>query len=358
MKWSVVVKLLLIIMLLLNPTAADDSEIKDGEIIIYYFFASECDHCKEVDKTLTDLEEGHPIQVYRLEIAHNSTNRDLFEMFMQAYDVGFRDVPALFIGDEYLTGRDSTEENIEAAIIDCTGCPDPIRIVREWEASGKEREEISLTLVIGTALVDGVNPCTFAVLILLLSYLLSMKTKRQIVSVGLSFTASVFVTYLLFGLGIIELIQFSSAMELIRNIVITIAILAGLVNVRDYFKDSATLAIPSFAKGTIGSLGRRATVPGAIVLGFFATLVELPCTGGIYLPVLTLLSQSPSGALFYLSIYNLIYILPLLVIIAVTYYGTNLEDTEGWRKNSRRYMRLACGLVMISIGLGMLFGIL
>ncbi|MDY6866167.1 MAG: cytochrome c biogenesis protein CcdA, partial [Halobacteriota archaeon] len=94
-----------------------------------------------------------------------------------------------------------------------------------------------------------------------------------------------------------------------------------------------------------------------VLLGFFATLVELPCTGGIYLPVLTLLSQEPSKALFYLTIYNLVYILPLIVIILITYYGMEIEEAEGWRKNSRRYMRLAGGLVMILIGLGMLFGV-
>ncbi|MDY6958845.1 MAG: hypothetical protein SVK08_06765, partial [Halobacteriota archaeon] len=329
MKRAVFLNLLFIIVLLLSPAVTADSEINNDKIIIYYFFVSECDHCKEVDGILKDFEEEYHITVHQFEIARNSTNRDLFEKFMQAYEVGFRDVPAVFIGSTSLTGREVTTETIESSIINCQGCPDPINLVLEWESSGEESEEISLMLVIGTALVDGVNPCTFAVLILLLGYLLSMRTKRQVVGVGLSFTASVFVTYLLFGLGIIELIQFSSAIELIRDIVIVIAISAGLLNIRDYIRDSATLKVPSFAKGTIGRLGRRAAIPSAILLGFFATLVELPCTGGIYLPVLTLLSQKPSKALFYLSIYNLVYILPLIVIILITYFGMEIEEAEG-----------------------------
>ncbi len=360
MKNAVVV-IILLILPLLSLTAVDAVDAGEGgNISIYYFYVEECGQCKDVGVIIEELSGEYPLKVNKFDIGHNESGRELFEAFMQAYEVPIRDVPALFIGEKYIIGGDSTKENIETAIRNCTGhmdYMDPLSMVKERQST-EGVEGITLSLVILTGLVDGVNPCTFAVLILLLSYLLSVKTKKRVLIIGLSFTASVFITYLIVGLGIIEFFLFSGVIEIIRGIVIIVAIIAGIINIRDFWQDEATFTIPSFAKETIASLGSNAAIPSAIVLGFFATLVELPCTGGIYLPILTLLSKTPSKAIFYLLIYNLFYVLPLIVIIAITYKGISTEEIEGWRKEKRRYMRLIGGLVMVFIGIGMLIGVI
>ena len=354
MKNAFVVIILLILTLICSITVNAGEE---GNISIYYFYVEQCGQCKDVGTIIEELRGEYPLKVNKFDISHNESGRELFEAFMQAYDVPIRDVPALFIGEKYIIGGDSTKENIETAIKNCTDCTDPLSIVKERQST-EEVEGVTLSLVILTGLVDGVNPCTFAVLILLLSCLLSVKTKKRVLVIGLSFTASVFITYLIVGLGIIEFFLFSGVIEIIRGIVIIVAIIAGIINIRDFWQDEATFAIPSFAKETIASLGSNAAIPSAVVLGFFATLVELPCTGGIYLPILTLLSKTPSKAIFYLLIYNLFYVLPLIVIIAITYKGISTEEIEGWRKEKKRYMRLIGGLVMVFIGIGMLIGVI
>ncbi|MDY6964763.1 MAG: cytochrome c biogenesis protein CcdA [Halobacteriota archaeon] len=363
MKRRDVTLLLTLLILLTSPFFGYTTVFaaEDGPIIVYYFYVEECEHCKDAEAIIEGLEEEYSLEVNRIEVSENESNIELYQGFMQAYEVQVRDVPALFIGYDPLIGRDSTKENIEAAIKNSTGSIDPLLIVKERQSAdeaGDDKIDITLSLVIGTALADGVNPCTFAVLMLLLSYLLSMKSKKEVLSIGLSFTASVFATYLLVGLGIIEYMLFSDAFDLIRGIVIIVAISAGVINIRDFWLNKATLAIPSIAMGTISRLGRNAAVPNAIVLGFFATLVELPCTGGIYLPILTMLAKTPSRAISYLLIYNLFYVLPLLVIIAITYKGTPPEDIEDWRIGWRRYMRLIGGMVMLFIGIGMFFGVI
>lgn len=364
--------IIVIILTLVNSAAtlANEDRVDDGngDIIIYYFHVEECKDCKEAGILIEELEENYQIEVIKFEIGHNATNRELYRTFMKAYDVPMlkRDISALFIGDKYLVGKDTNKKNIEAVLRNSTQGIDPLLLVNEWQQSAEkttnetaeEKVDLTLSLVIGTALVDGVNPCTFAVLILLLSYLLSVKEKKRVLTIGMAFTASVFTTYLLVGLGIIEYFLFSDAIEIIRSIVIIVAISAGVINIRDFWKNKATLAIPTFAKGTISSLANNAAIPSAILLGFFATLVELPCTGGIYLPILTLLAKTPSKAIFYLLAYNLVYILPLLVIIVIVYRGFSPEDVEGWRKERRGYMRLIGGLVMVGIGVGMLFGVI
>ena len=130
----------------------------------------------------------------------------------------------------------------------------------------------------------------------------------------------------------------------------------GIINIHDFLRDKATFGIPSSVKPKITKLAGYASIPGAILLGFFATMVGLPCTGCIYITMLELFAETSSKTVLYLSLYNLFYVLPLFVIVAIIYKGTSPEDVEAWRRGKRRYMRLIGGLVLLAIGMAMLFG--
>jgi len=87
------------------------------------------------------------------------------------------------------------------------------------------------------------------------------------------------------------------------------------------------------------------------LLGIFVVLVELPCTGAPYFAILGLLSQgSYAQAIPLLLLYNFIFVLPLLIVIAIAYFGTTSEQLEAWRKKNRAFMRLAVGLFLIALG--------
>jgi cytochrome c biogenesis protein CcdA len=89
-------------------------------------------------------------------------------------------------------------------------------------------------------------------------------------------------------------------------------------------------------------------------LAFFVALVELPCTGAIYLAILSLIGDSGMIGLVYLLIYNLIFIAPLFVLTFIIYKGAKVEKLNEWVLKNRKFMRLAAGLIMIALSLSLL----
>jgi len=337
--------------LFLTPIADAQSPVS-----LYYFYGADCSHCKEVTVLIEGLEVEFPeIEVHKLEISYNATNSELFNSFIQAYNPPAVDIPAAFIGNKSLIGYELTEEKLENEIEFClqNECPDPLSMINGRE----ERQSSLLIMLIGTALIEGINPCGFAVLIVLLASLLLVKSKRSVLIVGLSFIASVFVTHLVVGFGIVGVYLISGMAPVIKAVVIVIAIPAGIINILDFWREKPTLAIPSFMKPKLGKLARCASIPGAVLLGSFATIAGLPCTGPLYLAMLNLIADVPSKTAIYLVLYNLLYALPLFVILAIVYKETTPEDIEEWRKGKRKYMKLIGGLVMLAMGVAMLFGV-
>ena len=91
-----------------------------------------------------------------------------------------------------------------------------------------------------------------------------------------------------------------------------------------------------------------------IILGILVSLFELPCTGGVYLAILTIMSKT-GFAWGYLLLYNLIFILPLIVITLIIYKGTSPEVISNWTESNKRLMRLTGGLIMLALGIYILW---
>jgi cytochrome c biogenesis protein CcdA/glutaredoxin len=352
-----VIQGLLIINLYAIPPATARNSVS-----LYYFYSEDCPHCKEVTPQIEALEAVYPeIDVHKHEVSYNSTNSELFNAFIQAYDPPAVDIPAVFIGNSALIGLALSKERLEEEIEFClqNECPDPLSLVQGHDEEEPAEQQSSLfLLLISTALIEGINPCGFAVLLVLLASLLMVKSKRGVLIVGLTFIASVFVTHSLVGLGIMEFYLVAGISPFLRTLVIAIVIPAGLINILDFWRDKSTLAIPTFIKPTLGKLARYGSLPAAVLLGFLATIAGLPCTGPIYLTMLDLIADVPSKTLVYLLIYNFFYALPLFVILTIVYKESTPEDVEAWRKGKRKYMKLIAGVVMVAIGVAMLFGVI
>ena len=220
---------------------------------------------------------------------------------------------------------------------------------------------ITIPLILSAALIDSFNPCAFAVMIFLLSYLTRMSNKKRILIVGLTYIFAVYITYYLAGLGIFKSIQsFTQITSIIYNIAAIIAIFAGAVNVKDFlFYDKGfSLRIPKSKKEIISKWAKKATIPSAIILGILVSMFELPCTGGIYLAILSLLAKSAINGYFYLAIYNLVFVFPLFVILSLTYSGTKLKTLNKWKESNKNWMKLISGLFMLLLGIGMILGMI
>lgn len=214
----------------------------------------------------------------------------------------------------------------------------------------------AILTVLFTAIIDSINPCAIGVLILLMTTMLSgRKSRSRMMLIGAVYVLSVFATYLSAGLGLILFFQAIplAVAEYISVGVSSIIIFMGLVEIKDYFwyGRGFSLAIaPGMAK-RIHNYTAKISVPGAIFLGVFVTAVELPCTGGPYLAITLLFSQNFNIAAFLLLIlYNIIFVAPLIAIVALVYFGTKIQHIKRWKHNNRSLMRLFTGMVMIGLG--------
>jgi thiol-disulfide isomerase/thioredoxin len=331
-----------------------------SSVSLYYFYGEDCPHCRALTIIIEELEASYPeLEVHKFEITYNTTNSELFNAFIQAYNPPAVDIPAVFIGNKSLIGYELTKESLEHEIVFClqNKCPDSRSFVKGKGEYNEEPNLPPLTMLIVTGLTEGIiNLCGFAVLIVLLASLLLVNSKLKVLSIGLVFIASILATRLLIGLGVLEFYLFSGMNPVARAIVILMVVSAGIINIADFWRDKATLAIHSSLKPTLRRLASYASLPGALLLGFLATLVGLPCTGYLYLKSILDIAVAPSRTIFYLLLYNLFYALPLFVILAIIYKGTSPEDIEEWRKGKRRSMKLIAGLVMLALGTAMLFG--
>lgn len=215
-----------------------------------------------------------------------------------------------------------------------------------------------IPILIGAAVIDSINPCAFGVLIFLLAYLIkTRKKKSKLLIHGLSYIFAVFLTYLFAGLLLLPVIGSLGSTSVAFYAVIGIAtILFGLLELKDVFwygqgpslalLPGASQRIKAYAKHISGSL------LSSFLLGVFVALVELPCTGAVYLAILSLftLHGVQADTVMWLVLYNLIFVLPLIVILFGFYSGIKAETFEKWRKSNRKGMRLAIGSLLLLLG--------
>ncbi len=229
-----------------------------------------------------------------------------------------------------------------------------------------EITSLTIPILVGAAIIDSINPCAFGVLIFLLAYLFKTFKSRKLVLIhGLTYILAVFLTYLAAGLILLPIIKGLGGFSTTAYLVIgTLIIIAGLLSVKDFFFygkgpslrifPKASKRIEIYIKHITGSLFT------SFFLGVFVALVELPCTGAVYLAVLALVSLAglTMNNFLLLVIYNLIFVLPLVVILVIIYRGGKIEKIEQWREKYKPGMRLATGLVLIGLGIWMIAFIL
>jgi cytochrome c biogenesis protein CcdA len=309
-----------------------------------------------------------------LEIYHNSTNQQLFYEFSQRYGVKDPKIPAVFLADVAMIAEDEIEELLEPTIqriidSDYTIAP-PEPVPGGDNTTGSvgpgPSKDLTIAMVIGASLADSINPCAISVMVFLLMFMSNLGDRKKVLYVGVAYIVAVFLGYFIAGLGLLTFLHSTSMTRAVYYIAASLSIALGLINIKDFFlmgrksDEKATLAIPESRKPLIKKYIEKASIPAAIVLGIVVSLFELPCTGGVYLAILSLLSNSMTmwEGIPYLALYNAIFVLPLGIILGVFYRGTTADKLNTWRLEKRRWLRLLLGVVMMAIGGIMLYEVM
>lgn len=219
---------------------------------------------------------------------------------------------------------------------------------------------IAWPAVIGAAAADSINPCEFAVLIILMATVLKSGSRHRALAAGLVFTAVVYCVYFLMGLGLMTVIAVAHITRSFYSIVAVLAILIGLFNVKDYFWYGKwfVMEVPPSWRPAMKQIVRSVTsVPGAALAGLLVSFFLLPCTSGPYIVILGLLANTATRmqAIPLLLVYNLIFVLPMLLITLAVYYGlTSPSQLEEKRVMRIKQVHLITGVIMIALGVWML----
>lgn len=219
--------------------------------------------------------------------------------------------------------------------------------------------QITLPLVISTGLLDSLNPCAISLLLLYIALMYSMKKSHgTIMLFGAFYIASIYVTYFLIGLGLLRVFHFFGTPHIILTIGGWVAIIFGILNLKEYFFPNLPIhiRIPLKVRQEAGDWAHKATVPAAIVLGVLIGICEFPCSGAVYLAVLTYLQAKETflNGIFYLALYNLMFVLPLLGVYAVASNRVITEKMINLQEKSGRRLHLVLAAIMIALGTAIL----
>lgn len=377
-----------------NRTALAEAA-QTSKIRVIYFQSPDCSKCKKIKPFIEEIkkEYGDRIDFLEHNVKEKEECRQLFFHFASAYNVPEEKAgtPLVFVGKDYLAGPEDIEKNLRSKIeqkikinenllFDChkflENWPNVDKIdFIEGSGGGNEvcgieknfcsadiestsssaRKQASLLVIIAAAFFDSINPCAIAVLIFLISILTSLKSSRKrIILTGLVYIFAVFISYYLAGLGLIGFITYSGYANEIKFAAGIIVVLLGILTIKEgiYAKEKQLLIIPPKTKEIFIGLMKKGALISVFLAGIVVSAVELPCTGAVYLTILSMLSQEglKTQGYAYLFIYNFIFVLPLIIILFIGAWGFNTEHMEKIRKRNRMSVKILMGIAMILLG--------
>lgn len=219
---------------------------------------------------------------------------------------------------------------------------------------------LSLTLVIFAAIVDSSNPCGLSVLVFLLISMAAAGDKKRILLVGGAYISAMFLFHLLVGVGLFSVFSLSGLSKTFSLIGGAVALILGIITITDVIRNRETflLSIPESRKGLLGDYIRMASLPAAFVLGILAGILGFSCTGGIYISILGLMGREMTvmTGLPWLILYNIVYVLPLVLLTLLVAYGISPERADRIRTEYKRPIRLIIGIILVALGAVILLG--
>lgn len=327
--------------------------------VISYYGEIGCSHCDLFEeKILPDIENkaGVSVELHAFDILDS----DYYEECKTALGnlgLEFTIFPVLFIGNNAYLGNTA----LEAGLLDELVYYDKNRVFRPFSShlsSSPGSLSFGILPVFIAGLIDGINPCAFATLVFFISFLsIQGRTRREILITGVLFTLSVFTAYLLLGFGLlnsIRLIIDTSYLRLILKIIVSIVTgLFLILSLRDFYLarsgrfNEITLQLSLKMKKRLHKVirknnGNRFLFGGVILTGFTVSVIELACTGQVYLPTIAYMIQTDSSTtgIRSLIIYNLGFVLPLIIVFGTVYAGLSSSALSEFFTKRIHYAKL------------------
>jgi len=222
-----------------------------------------------------------------------------------------------------------------------------------WGLSNKGAWLLPLVLV--SAVLDSVHPCSFSILLITIAFLFGIQmTRKKILQIGGTYIAGIFSAYLLIGLGILKVLHLFNTPHFMGKLGATLLIVFGAINLVNHFfpKFPLKLKIPSVSHTTMGRLMEKASFPAAFGLGLLVGICQFPCMGGPYLMVIGLLRDQMTymAGFWYLGLYNAVLVIPLVLVLWFSADKTVVDKMQEWKRDPLSRVRLIAGVLTIALG--------
>jgi len=371
-----------------DPLEKLSSKDENKSVCIHTFYIGTCPQCQSAVSYIDSLVEKYKITINKHDV-NNEEEKELYEKFKETYSLISGAYPIVFIGNKILVGEKAIKENLESEIISCIekGCACPLEKIQGSipytplpndvtpESNGKinihflgeiEAEKMSLPLLTAViASLDSFNPCAFFVLFFLLSMLVYAQSRKRMLLIGGIFVFFSAFIYFLFMAAWLNLFLLTGQLMIITFIAGIIAIIIACINIKDFFffKKGISLTIPEKAKPKLFErmriLLKASSLPsmmaGTIVLAIAANTYELLCTAGfpmVFTRILTLRNLSMIEYYLYLAFYNIIYVIPLIIIVFMFTLTLGAKKLTEWQG---QVLKLVSGVMMLCLGLALIF---
>ena len=228
---------------------------------------------------------------------------------------------------------------------------------------------LTAPIVIGSGFADGFNPCAFALLVLFATYTLTLmnavtsdgtptaSARRTLLGAGSLYVGAVVITYFLIGLGLFSALAWFGQDHIVARVAAVLALVMAVWMLKDVFLPGygPTMAAPSGTHGWMNKAMQRGGLAGMLLAGVLVGICTVPCSGAIYLDVIAVLRASGGGVvgLALLALYNIAFILPLLLFLLFVSNRRVLGTLGRWNKQNGTVVKtvLALGVVLMSFGL-------
>ena len=345
-----------------------------------FFTTPGCKECGAVERWIERMRgvHGRGIRMAKYNI-RTTRGLKVNEVLCARFGVPAKDrgvTPAVFMAAGSLCEEELTRQalwELAAKTASETDGDDWLEVSRqELEAASSAIQDrgraFTVPVVLGAGLLDGVNPCAFATMIFLISYLRVRKRSRgETIQIGIAYVAAVFFSYFVLGLGLADLVSRLPIVgplgRLVNGLLALGMLVLCLLSLRDGFRclaghaDEMVLQLPDRLKRGIHTAVRRETARSryllaALGLGVVVSVLELACTGQVYVPTIVFMIQTDTArvqAILLLLLYNLAFITPLVGVFAVSAAGTGSETLQ-------RFM--VKHMAAVKFALALLFGLL
>ncbi len=230
------------------------------------------------------------------------------------------------------------------------------------------RPEVTVPTIVAAGILDGINPCAFTLLLLFITALLATlggagpdavaRARHRMLLNGGAFIFAIFLAYLILGTGLMQVSTVLAQNHLGARLGALLSILLGLWMLKDYFLPGVgpKLAAPRWVAGRARGVDGAASVATMFGLGALISLCTVPCSGAVYIAIISLLALQESFALSYgyLLLYNVMFILPLVVILLMASSRTGLNRMARWNLHHRDSIKLGLGSGVVVLGLAIL----